>query len=125
VLSQLAYDGLGHFWKEKRQLPDSLPDFLDQLEKRLPADFHEKARLTLLNETAGWFATHPTAAQRIQKARQQAEPGIFAIEKPARSLLNDFAGTSRFVTGRHYRQNLRLAATDHMLKPVGEFFQGK
>lgn len=125
VLSGLAYNGLSQFWKQKHQLPDSLPDFLDQLEKRLPADFHENARLTLLNETAGWFATHPTAARRIQKARQQGEPGIFAIEKQARSLLKDFASTSRMVTCRHYRQNLRLAATDQMLKPAGEFFNGK
>jgi Zn-dependent protease with chaperone function len=125
VLSGLAYNGLSQFWKQKHQLPDSLPDLLDQLEKRLPAKFHKQAQLTLLNETAGWFATHPTAAQRIQKARQQDDPGIFVMEKPARSLLKDFASTSRMITARHYRQNLRLAATDHMLKPVGEFFQGK
>ena len=123
VLEQFAYEGLQQFWERRRQLPDSVPDFLDQLEQRLPADFHERARHTLLNETAGLFATHPTAAQRIQKARQRAEPGIFALEKPARALFNDFAATSQLVTGRHYRQNLRLPVTNPMLKPVSAFFQ--
>jgi hypothetical protein len=113
---------LSQFWQKRHQLPDSLPDFLEHLERRLPTEFHEQARLTLLNETSGWFATHPTDARRIQKARQQTVEGIFDMEKPARWLLNDFVGTSRVVTGRHYRQNLRLAATDRMLKPVSDFF---
>jgi len=122
VIEQFAYDGLNQIWEKKHHMPDSVPDFLDQLEQRLPADFHEKARLTLLNEKAGWFATHPTAAQRIQKARQRTESGIFGIEKPARVLFNDFAATAQLVTTRHYRQNLRLAVTNAMLKPVREFF---
>jgi Zn-dependent protease with chaperone function len=122
VLEHLAYDGLGQIWKKRHQLPDSLPDFLYQLEERAPADFHEQARQTLLNETAGLFATHPTAAQRIQKARRRAETGIFGLEKPARALFDDFAATSRLVSGRHYRQNLRLAVTTPMLKSVGDFF---
>jgi len=102
VLEQLAYDGLNQIWQKKHQMPDSVPDFLDQLEQRLPADFHEQARLTLLNEKAGLFATHPTAAQRIQKARQRTEPGIFGIEKPARALFNDFAGTAKSASPGRY-----------------------
>jgi hypothetical protein len=111
------------FPQRRHQLPDSVPDFLDQLERRAPADFHEEARQTLLNETAGLFATHPTAAQRIQKARQRDEPGIFNLERPARALFNDFAAAARSVTSRHYRQNLRLPVTQPMLKPVSDFFQ--
>jgi len=123
ILQGLGYDGLRQFWKQRHQLPDSLPDFLDQLEKRLPAQFHEDARLTLMNEKAGWFATHPTAARRIQKARQRGWDGIFTMEKPARALFGDFGATARQVSSRHYRQNLGLAITNPMLKPVGEFFQ--
>lgn len=123
LLQHLGYDALQHIWQKRHQLPDSLPDFLDQLERRAPPDFHEEARQTLLNETAGLFATHPTAAQRIQKARQRDEPGIFSLERPARALFSDFAATARQVTGRHYRLNLRLAVTPPMLKPVSDFFQ--
>lgn len=122
VLEQLAYQGLGQIWKKRHQLPDSVPDFIYQLERRAPADFHEQARQTLLNETAGLFSTHPTASQRIQKARQRAKAGIFYLEKPARALFDDFAATARMATGRHYRQNLRLAVTMPMLKPVSDFF---
>jgi Zn-dependent protease with chaperone function len=124
VLEGLAYAGLRQFWQKRHQLPDNVPDFLEQLEKRCPDGFHEDARQTLVNETAGLFATHPTPSQRIRRARQRADAGIIALEKPVRALFNDFAGVSRLVTGRHYRQNLRLAATPAMLKPVSDFFQG-
>jgi len=123
ILQGLGYDGLQQIWQKRHQLPDSLPDFLDQLEKRLPPEFHEDARRTLLNEKAGWFATHPTAAQRIQKARQQALAGIFSMEKAARALFRDFPATARLVSSRYYWQNLGLAVTNPMLKPVGDFFQ--
>ncbi len=123
VLEHLAYEGLQQFWREGHQLPNSVPDFLEQLEQRLPPEFHKQAQLTLLNETAGLFATHPTGAQRIRKARRRGEPGIFALEKPARALFSDFAGTAQIVTARHYRQTLRLAVTPPMLKPVSAFFR--
>jgi len=122
VLQGLGYDGLNQIWSRRHQLPDSVADYLDELEKRLPANFHENARLTLLNESADLFATHPTAAQRIRKARQSSADGVFSMEKPARALFSDFVAASRVVTSRHYRQDLRLAATDPMLKPVHEFF---
>ena len=123
LLEHMAYASLEQIWQKRHLLPDSVPDFLDRLERRLPADFHEHARTTLLNESAGLFATHPTAAQRIQKARQRAEPGTFNLEKPARELFNDFTATSQQVTGRHYRLTLHLAVTPPMLKPVSEFIK--
>lgn len=122
LLQSLAYDGLNHFWKKRRQLPDNLPDFLEQLEKQLPAAFHEQARMTLLNETAGWFATHPTPAQRIQKARQMGVEGLFMMEKPARLLFGDFSEAARAVTVHYYRRDLRLPVTDRMLRTTTDFF---
>jgi len=118
-----AYGALRQIWQKGHKLPDNLPDFLDKLEKGLPSNFYENARLTLLNETAGLWATHPTAAQRIQRARRRGEPGVFRMEKPARALFGDFGATARAVSARHYRQNLKLAVTDAMLKPVSDFFQ--
>lgn len=122
VLLGMAYGGLRQFWDRKRQLPADLPEFLDQLEQRLPPEFHEQARQTLLNETTGWFATHPTPARRIQKSRQRGAAGIFTMKKPARWLFNDFAGTSQLITGMYYRQDLKLAINAETLKPVATFF---
>ena len=122
VVQSLASGSLHESWQRRHRLPDSLPEYLRHLESRLPPDFHEQARLTLLNETCGWFATHPTPAQRIQKARQQAVEGVFQMEKPASLLFKDFGATARAVTAEYYREELRLPVTDPMLRPVGEFF---
>jgi len=122
VLQNLAFRSLNESWKKRRQLPDSLPEYLRQLESRMPPDFHEQAQQTLLNETSGWFATHPTPAQRIQKARQQAAEGVFVMEQPAGWLFQDFAGTARVATEQYYRQDLQLPVTEPMLRPVADFF---
>jgi Zn-dependent protease with chaperone function len=122
VLLGTAFGGLNQFWKTRHLLPSNLPEFIDQLERRLPPEFRDEARNTLLNETAGWFDTHPTPAQRIRKARQRGVPGIFSMEKPARWLFHDFAGTAQVITLRYYRQDLRLPVTPQMLKPADEFF---
>lgn len=125
ILEELAYDGLQEIWQKRNQLPDSLPGFLEHLEAGMPANFHEQAQHTLLNETAGLFATHPTAAQRIRKARRSAQPGVFALEKPARALFHDFPRVAQVVTACHYRQTLGLPVTNPMLKPVAEFFPAR
>jgi len=123
VLAEMVHPTLRQLWQKRRQLPDSVPEFYEQMEQRLPPQFHEEPHQTLLNETGGLLATHPTPAQRIQKARQRGAAGIFALEKPARGLFENFAGTARLVTARHYRQGWRLGVTDAMLKPASEFFE--
>jgi Zn-dependent protease with chaperone function len=123
VLEEIALGELNELWKKRHQLPDSIPDFLSRLEQKMPASFQEQALNTLLNESAGLWATHPTAAQRIQKARRQDAPGIFQIELPSTVLFGNFAETAKSVTRKHYRQNLRLAVTPAMLKPTEAFFR--
>jgi len=122
VLNSMAFSSLQQLWEKQHKLPDNLPGYLAELEARLPSSFHEQARMTLLNEKAGLFVTHPTPVQRIQKARQQAADGVFSLVKPASLLFNDFGRTAREVTCRFYRQDLQLAVTDPMLKPVHSFF---
>jgi Zn-dependent protease with chaperone function len=122
ALNSMAFGSLQQIWKKQHKLPDNLPGYLAELEARLPSSFHDEARLTLLNEKVGRFATHPTPVQRIQKARQQAVEDVFSLAKPARLLFRDFARTAREVTCQYYRQDLQLAVTDPMLKPVDSFF---
>jgi len=106
------------------QAVDNIPEYLIKLEMQMPANFHDQSRNTLLNETAGLWATHPTAAQRIQKCRQQAAAGMFQLELPASALFSDYLGTSRTVTYMHYCETLRLPIVPAMVKPVDVFFKG-
>jgi Zn-dependent protease with chaperone function len=123
ILHSLTYQALQQFWQKKHQLPDNIPDYLIKLEKQMPANFHDQARNTLLNETAGLWATHPTASQRVQKSRQQEAPGIFQLELPAAVLFSNFLGTARTVTFLHYSENLKLVIAPEMLKPAQNFFK--
>jgi len=103
--------------------PDNIPEYLIKLEKQMPTNFHEQARNTLLNEVAGLWATHPTAAHRIQKSRQLEAVGVFHLELPATVLFSDFIGTARTVTYMHYCESLRLPIAPAMVKPVQNFFK--
>ena len=123
ILHSIAYQSFQQFWKKNNQVPDNIPEYLRKLERQMPASFFDQARNTLLNETAGLWATHPTAARRIQKSRQQGAPGIFHLELPATALFSDFIGTSRTVTYMHYCESLRLPIVPTMVKPVQNFFK--
>src|SRR5262249_31584198 len=124
VIERLAYGALNQIWQKRHQMPDSVPDFLVEIEKRCQEGFHEQARQTLINETPGWLSTHPTACQRIREARRRSEPGLFLLEKSARALFNDFSSVAAFVSARHYYENLHLAVTPAMIRPAHAFFEG-
>ena len=97
-----------------------MPDFLEQLERVSRSTFTRKRVEPCLTKPPG--CSPHTRPLTIENARRRGEAGGFGIEKPARALFNDFVATLRRVTARHYRLTLRLAVTDPMLKPVGEFF---
>jgi Zn-dependent protease with chaperone function len=123
ILHSLTYQAMQQFWEKKHQLPENIPDYLIKFEKQMPVNFQDQARNTLLNETAGLWATHPTAAQRIKKSRQQEAHGIFHLELPAAALFSNFIGTARTVTYMHYSETLRLPISPEMLKPAQSFFK--
>lgn len=61
--------------------------------------------------------------QRVQKARQEAIDGVFALEKPVGALFSGFDHVCRVVTMQHYRTDLGLRIAQPALKPATEFFQ--
>lgn len=69
-------------------------------------------------EPSGPFDTHPSNGDRIRRARQAAEPGVFHLELPARCLFSDFEVISRQVTLLHYNDDLALPLELAHLVPV-------
>jgi hypothetical protein len=125
ILQSIADAGLPEIWNKRHQLPDSIPDFLRQLERQMPPDFHQQAGNTLLNEKTGLWTTHPTAARRIQKARQNGTQGVFHLERPGATLFGNFDELARQVTSAHYRERLRLAVRPAMLRPATDFLKNQ
>lgn len=123
LIQSLAVDALGKMWNVRRELPDDFPEFLRLLGERLPPEFNEGSFGTLTNERSTLFATHPTAAQRIRRARLHPCSGAFRLNKPARGLLNRFEIISAEVTKHLYQRHLRLRLAPQQLKPAAEFFE--
>jgi hypothetical protein len=59
-------------------------------------------------EKSGFFDTHPSPGDRIRKARQAANPGIFHLDAPATDLFTNFPVASKQVTLLHYFDSLGL-----------------
>ncbi len=64
-------------WKIKNMLPDNFPAFLMLQASKMPPARREQIENTVGLSRAGIFSSHPSAGDRIRRARQAAEPGIF------------------------------------------------
>lgn len=113
-----TYKDLQHLWERKGQLPDNLPALLRTSHQKLPAHVQRKIDDTLGFRRAGLFDTHPSPIQRIQRARQADDPGIFHDDQPAATLFSSFEYPSRFVTLLHYTDDLGIPIVPEMLVPV-------
>lgn len=105
-------------WRLKEILPDDFPAFLIRQESKIPAD-----RRTYLEDTAGMsrtgiFSSHPSAGDRIRRARRAGRPGIFHLTLPARMLFANFEAASKQVTLAHYKDDLGLKFESAALQPV-------
>ena len=65
----------------------------------------------------GVFDTHPSQGDRIRCARRAAEPGVFHLDGPARSLFAHFDIPAKQVTLLHYTDDLGIPAIAAKLVP--------
>lgn len=105
-------------WRKTKQLPDNLSELLCQTHESLPPGILQKIDDTLGFHRTGIFDTHPSAADRIRRARMAGAPGIFHDDRPASSLFASFEHPARFVTLLHYTDNLGIPITNQMLLHV-------
>lgn len=110
-------------WKTKK-LPDNLPALIDDAAGRLPAETRDRINKHLADTAGRLFDSHPTTAARVARAKELAEPGIFRLEVPARTLFSDFAGACKKASYGHFRERMgglffeaTFAATDAVLAP--------
>ncbi len=105
-------------WKKDRRLPDNLSELLRQTHEQLPEAVLRKIDDTLGFHRTGLFDSHPSAADRIRRARMAGAPGIFHDDRPASSLLASFEHPARFVTLLHYTDDLGIPISEQMLLRV-------
>jgi Zn-dependent protease with chaperone function len=115
---QHAHEVLRIEWNTKRRLPENFCAFLLQQESRLPALLRSKLDDTIGQAATGPFNTHPSDGDRIRRARQANEPGVFHLDGPATDLFSNFDAVARQVTFLHYTDDLRLEAVPGAMAPV-------
>lgn len=105
-------------WKKDRCLPDNLCELLRQTHESLPKQVLQKIDDMLGFDRTGLFDFHPSAADRIRRARMAGAPGIFHDDRPASSLFASFEHPARFVTLLYYTDDLGIPITEKMLLRV-------
>ncbi len=116
--SKHSYQSMRAAWKLKRMLPENFPAFLTLQESKIPPD-----RRTLIEDSVGLsktglFHSHPSDGDRIRRARQAGEPGIFHLSQPASLLFANFEAVSKQITYLHYTDDVGLVFEPSALQAV-------
>jgi Zn-dependent protease with chaperone function len=90
-------------WKKDQKLFDQIPDFIVSRADEVPAETQDRHHTWIRERKTGLFDTHPSDAERSQRAIAANEPGVFHATAPATSLFADFPALSRRVTIAQYQ----------------------
>ncbi len=113
-----SYKEMRTVWNLSRRLPEDFPAYLALQHSRIPLAFRERIQDTLGLTRTGLFDTHPSDGDRIRRARQAGEPGVFYLDRPASVLFSRFDIVSKQVTQLHYSEDLGLVFVSENLRPV-------
>jgi Zn-dependent protease with chaperone function len=105
-------------WNLNKRLPDDFPAYF--LEHARQISERERTRLedTMGLEPSGIFDTHPSNGDRIRRARQAGEPGVFDLDAPAAGLFSNFEIPAKQVTVLYYDDDLGIPVELAKLVPV-------
>jgi Zn-dependent protease with chaperone function len=116
---------MARVWRKQLQLPDNLPVLLEYRVAHLPPADRAKVESVMLGEKTGVLDTHPSASDRIARARQLHQPGAALSDEPARRLFENFDTVSRLVTLAHYEDDLNVPTTPDFLIPLEQLIRAK
>lgn len=113
-----AYKDMRSTWNLGKRLPDDFPAYFMNYAAAMPETERTRLEDTMGLEPTGLFDTHPSNGDRIRKARQAGDPGIFHLDVPAKVLFSSFAVPAKQVTLLHYEDDLGLPLGLATLVPV-------
>ncbi len=112
-------------WRQQLQLPDNLPVLIEYRAAHLPAEKRAKLEAAAGLTKTGLLDTHPSTADRVQRARRSGSPGLALSDDPARELFEGFDVVSRLVTLAHYEDDLNVPTTPDFLIPLEQLIHAK
>jgi hypothetical protein len=105
-------------WNLGKRLPENFPAYFMNYASAMPETERIRLEDTMGLQATGLFDTHPSNGDRIRRARQAGEPGVFNLEAPASALFSSFEVPARQVTVLHYQDDLGLPLELAKLVPV-------
>lgn len=94
---------LGTKWKKEKKLYDRIPEFIVSRANEISAEAQDRHYAAAFKQKTRLFDSHPSDAERMQRAREANEPGALHDTAPATSLFTDFPELSRRLTVFFYR----------------------
>jgi Zn-dependent protease with chaperone function len=113
-----SYKEMRTTWNLNRRLPEDFPAYLVVQHAKLAPVVCQRMQDRLGLARTGLFDTHPSDGDRIRRARQDGDAGVFHLELPAAVLFSHFDIVSKQVTHLHYTEELGLAFDAANLRPV-------
>jgi Zn-dependent protease with chaperone function len=116
-----SYKDMRSTWNTSEKLPENFPAYLAHQHGKLSEQVrtHIEDRVGLARTRL--FDSHPSDGDRIRRARQEDEPGIFHLELPAAVLFANFEVVAKQITMLHYNDDLGLGCHRSNLRPM-EFY---
>jgi Zn-dependent protease with chaperone function len=116
-----SYKDMRSTWNTSEKLPENFPAYLAHQHGKLSEQVrtHIEDRVGLARTRL--FDSHPSDGDRIRRARQADEPGIFHLELPAAVLFANFEVVAKQITMLHYNDDLGLGCHSSNLRPM-EFY---
>jgi Zn-dependent protease with chaperone function len=93
-------------WHLGRHLPENFPAYLLYHESRMPLAMRQAA--TVEKKEPALFDTHPSDRERVRRAREANEAGMFGDERTATELFAHYDLLAKEVTYFHYVEELGL-----------------
>ncbi|MEN9573852.1 MAG: Protease HtpX [Verrucomicrobiota bacterium] len=122
-VTDAAYKDMRVGWNLGNKLPDNFPAYLLRHDQAVSPGKRTKWEDTMGLDPSGLFDTHPSNGDRIRRARQAGEPGVFHLTAPATQLFANYEVVSKQVTQLHYADDLGIPMV--MAKLVPDLGPGK
>lgn len=116
VSAQAAYAHLEESF-DKFALAQDFPMLVKARRLTMPQEILENVTAKILEQSGGLFSTHPTLARRVYEAQKTQTEGIFALDRPATDLFQNYSALCREATLEHYRIHIGPRIRPESLMP--------
>ncbi|MFO0922589.1 MAG: M48 family metallopeptidase [Pirellulales bacterium] len=116
VAQSQALELMYHYFKNGHLADDMIP-ILQYCRSNLSYELEQEIARILQNPDVPWYSTHPSDANRIARAKEADQPGVFSLDRPASDLFWNFDALCKGITWDFYRDQFGAHVSPDLLTP--------